>query len=89
MFFFKNSFIFFLIAKWTILTIFFKLILFTNIAWEISFLFIGNEYFYNGKRINILERIPNIIKRLPSIKHIVITNYPGKPELKKIPKYNN
>ena len=52
-------------------------------------LFVTNEYFYNGKRINILERIPNIIKRLPSIKHIVITNYPGKPELKKIPKYKN
>src|SRR6056300_1812736 len=52
-------------------------------------LFVTNEYFYNGKRINILERIPNIIKRLPSIKHIVITNYPGKTELKKIPKYKN
>jgi acetoacetyl-CoA synthetase len=46
-------------------------------------LFVTNEYFYNGKRINVLERIPDIVKRIPSIKHIVITNYPGKPEIKK------
>jgi acetoacetyl-CoA synthetase len=52
-------------------------------------LFVTNEYFYNGKRINVLERIPEIVKRIPSIKHIVITNYPGKPEIKKIPKYKN
>ena len=52
-------------------------------------LFVTNEYFYNGKRINVLERIPDIIKRIPSIKHIVITNYPGEPKIKKIPKYKN
>ena len=52
-------------------------------------LFVTNEYFYNGTRINVLERIPDIVKRIPSIKHIVITNYPGEPEIKKIPKYKN
>ena len=52
-------------------------------------LFVTNEYFYNGKKINILERIPDIVKRIPSIKHVIITNYPGKPEIKKIPKYKN
>ena len=52
-------------------------------------LFVTNEYFYNGKKINILERIPDIVKRIPSIKHVVITNYPGKHEIKKIPKYKN
>ncbi|MDB4827563.1 acetoacetate--CoA ligase [Candidatus Pelagibacter sp.] len=52
-------------------------------------LFVTNEYFYNGKKMNILERIPDIVRRIPSIKHVVITNYPGKPEIKKIPKYKN
>ena len=40
-------------------------------------LFIGDKYFYNGKKINILERLPEIIKRLPSLKKIVIISYPG------------
>jgi acetoacetyl-CoA synthetase len=50
-------------------------------------LFVTNEYFYNGKRINILERIPEIIKKIPSIKHVIISNYPGEKEIKKISKY--
>ena len=50
-------------------------------------LFVTNEYFYNGKRINVLERIPEIIKRIPSIKHIVISNYPGQLKIKKLPRY--
>ncbi|WP_435091213.1 acetoacetate--CoA ligase [Candidatus Pelagibacter bacterium nBUS_30] len=50
-------------------------------------LFVTNEYFYNGKRINIAERIPEIIKKIPSIKHIIISKYPGQPEIKKLPKY--
>tara|TARA_B100001173_G_scaffold41560_1_gene32401 strand:+ start:1959 stop:3920 length:1962 start_codon:yes stop_codon:yes gene_type:complete len=52
-------------------------------------LFITKEYFYNGKRINILERIPEIIKRIPSIKYVVISDYPGELDKKKIPKYKN
>ncbi len=40
-------------------------------------LFIGDKYFYNGKKINILERLPEIIKKLPSLKKIVIISYPG------------
>ena len=50
-------------------------------------LFVTNEYFYNGKRINILERIPEIIKRIPTIKYIVISNYPGQSKIKKLPRY--
>ncbi len=46
-------------------------------------LFITNEYFYNGKRINILKRIPEIIKKIPSIKHVIISTYPGQKEIKK------
>ena len=50
-------------------------------------LFVTNEYFYNGKRINVLERIPEIIKKIPTIKHVVISNYPGQFKIKKLPKY--
>ena len=46
-------------------------------------LFVTNEYFYNGKRINILERIPEIIKKIPSIKYVVIASYPGQKKIKK------
>jgi acetoacetyl-CoA synthetase len=46
-------------------------------------LFVTNEYFYNGKRINILERIPEIIKKIPSIKYVVIVSYPGQKKIKK------
>jgi len=52
-------------------------------------MFVTSEYFYNGKRINILERIPEIIKKLPSIKHVIISTYPGEKEIKKISKYKN
>ena len=40
-------------------------------------LFITDQYFYNGKRINILERLPEILKAIPSIKNVVVTKYPG------------
>ena len=46
-------------------------------------LFVTNEYFYNGKRINILERIPEIIKKIPSIKYVIIASYPGQKKIKK------
>ncbi|MDA9933580.1 acetoacetate--CoA ligase [Candidatus Pelagibacter sp.] len=52
-------------------------------------LFVTNEYFYNGKRINVLERIPEIIKKIPTIKHVVISNYPGEIEIKKLSKYKD
>jgi len=41
-------------------------------------LFITDQYFYNGKRINILERLPEILKAIPSIKTVVVVRYPGK-----------
>ena len=50
-------------------------------------LFVTNEYFYNGKRINVLERIPEIVKKIPSIKHIITSNYPGQTHVKKLPNY--
>jgi acetoacetyl-CoA synthetase len=45
-------------------------------------LFITDQYFYNGKQINIIDRLPEILKAIPSIKDVVVTNYPGKKSLK-------
>ena len=45
-------------------------------------LFISDQYFYNGKKINIVNRLPKILKLIPSIKNIVIVNYPGKKIMK-------
>ena len=45
-------------------------------------LFITDQYFYNGKQINILKRLPEILKAIPSIKNVIITNYPGKNFIK-------
>ena len=45
-------------------------------------LFITDQYFYNGKQINIIDRLPEILKAIPSIKIVVVTNYPGKKFLK-------
>ncbi len=39
--------------------------------------------FYNGKQIYLLDRLPEIIKKIPSIKHVVICNYPGSKKSKK------
>ena len=45
-------------------------------------LFITDQYFYNGKQINIINRLPEILKAIPSIKNVIITNYPGKNFIK-------
>ena len=34
-------------------------------------------YFYNGKQINVLERLSEIIKNVPSINKVIIVPYPG------------
>ena len=44
-------------------------------------LFVVDKYFYNGKIINILERVPLILKEIPSIEYVVIVNYPGEKYL--------
>jgi acetoacetyl-CoA synthetase len=44
-------------------------------------LFVVDKYFYNGKIINVLERVTQILKEVPSIKHVVIVNYPGEKYL--------
>ncbi len=45
-------------------------------------LIITDRYYYNGKEINILKRLPFIIKKIKSIKTVLIVNYPGKKYLK-------
>ena len=44
-------------------------------------LFTADKYYYNGKEINVLEKIPQILKKIKSIKYVVIINYPGKKYL--------
>jgi acetoacetyl-CoA synthetase len=51
-------------------------------------LFITDQYFYNGKKINILDRLPEIIKAIPSIKSVVVSSYPGKKFIKKSNRIN-
>ncbi|MDC1485753.1 acetoacetate--CoA ligase [Pelagibacteraceae bacterium] len=45
-------------------------------------LLVTDRYYYNGKEINILERIPELLKKVKSIKHVLICKYPGTKYLK-------
>ncbi len=51
-------------------------------------LIITDKYYYNGKEINIIERLPKILKKIKSIKSVLVLNYPGK-KLKKLNKIKN
>ncbi len=51
-------------------------------------LIITDRYYYNGKEINVIERLPSILKKIKSIKTVLIVNYPGK-DLLKIKKVND
>ena len=44
-------------------------------------LILTDRYYYNGKEINILERLPLILNKIKSIKTVLIVNYPGKKYL--------
>jgi len=45
-------------------------------------LFVVDRYFYNGKTINVLERVSQILKKIKSIKYIVVISYPGEKYVK-------
>ncbi len=45
-------------------------------------LLVTDRYYYNGKEINIIERIPELLKKVKSIQYVIISNYPGKKYLK-------
>ena len=47
-------------------------------------LIIVDRYYYNGKEINVLSRLPEIIKGIKSIKKVIVINYPGKKPLTKL-----
>ena len=42
---------------------------------EPKVLITSDYYFYNGKKINILEKVDNILKDIPSIKKIIVFSY--------------
>ncbi len=42
---------------------------------EPKVLFTSDYYYYNGKKINILNRIPQILKEIPTIKKVIVFNY--------------
>ena len=48
---------------------------------EPSILITSDHYFYNGKKINILEKIDNILKQIPSIKKTLVFAYNKKEEI--------
>ena len=42
---------------------------------EPKVLFTCDYYYYNGKKIDILSRIPEILKEIPTIKKVIVFNY--------------
>jgi len=48
---------------------------------EPSILITSDHYFYNGKKINILEKIEDILKEIPSIKKTLVFAYNKKEEV--------
>ncbi len=48
---------------------------------EPSILITSDHYFYNGKKINILEKIKDILKQIPSIKKTLVFAYNKKEEI--------
>ncbi len=48
---------------------------------EPSILITSDHYFYNGKKINILEKIEDILKDIPSIKKTLVFAYNKKEEM--------
>ena len=45
-------------------------------------LIICDRYFYNGKEINVIKRLPLILKKIKSIKYVIVINYPEKQFIK-------
>ncbi len=46
-----------------------------------AILITSDHYFYNGKKINILEKIEDILKEIPSIKKVLVFAYNKKEEM--------
>ena len=41
-------------------------------------LILTDRYYYNGKEISIIERLPDILNKIKSIKKVLVFSYPGK-----------
>ena len=57
---------------------------------EPSILITSDHYFYNGKKINILEKVDDILKQIPSIKKTLVFSYNEneKPDFKDYVNFN-
>ena len=42
---------------------------------EPKVLITSDYYFYNGKKINILDKVDEVLKQIPSIKKVIVYNY--------------
>ncbi|MBU7006776.1 acetoacetate--CoA ligase [Phosphitispora fastidiosa] len=50
-------------------------------------LFAADGYYYNGKRLDCLERVAGIIEQIPSIEHVVVIPFTGQaPDISALPK---
>jgi acetoacetyl-CoA synthetase len=47
---------------------------------EPQILFVCESYFYGGKKFNVLERVPEILQALPSVKSVVIVSLEDTPQ---------
>ena len=45
-------------------------------------LIISDRYYYYGIEINVIKRLPQILKKIKSINKVIIVNYPGKKYIK-------
>lgn len=41
-------------------------------------LIVADHYYYNGKKFNLLDRVPEILKKIPSIKNVIVFQYGNK-----------
>ena len=42
---------------------------------EPKVLITSDYYFYNGKKINILDKVDEVLKQIPSIEKVIVYNY--------------
>lgn len=47
---------------------------------EPQILFVCESYFYGGRKFNVLERVPEILQALPSVKTVVIVSFEDTPQ---------
>jgi len=52
---------------------------------EPKFLFAADGYFYNGKEINVLDKVAEIAAKLPCLKKTIVYNYVGSSENSSLP----